>query len=64
MNRLPQTPDGPYNVEATWVTPEPVYCSWFGCGKILSLDEQRCGDKCITCQNIEPIDINNYIKKP
>ena len=30
---------------------EPVYCSVFGCGKLLTLMEKLLGRKCSECQN-------------
>lgn len=41
---------------------EPVYCSSFGCGKILSSTEALFGRKCTGCQNEKKPDVISVIK--
>ena len=43
---------------------EPQRCSQFGCGKKLSLEEQRFGNKCINHQTKKKIDPTQYISHP
>ncbi len=43
---------------------EPRCCSQFGCGKKLSMEEQRFGNYCINHQNKNKLDITNYISHP
>ena len=42
---------------------EPRYCSTFGCGKELSLDESRFGGKCVHCQNKKKLDITIFVSQ-
>ena len=44
------------------ITYQPVYCSSFGCGKILTPTESLCGSKCIKCLNEKKVDIMNVLK--
>lgn len=41
---------------------EPEVCKSFGCGKILSLEESRCGGRCRKHSIVEKMDIVNVIK--
>jgi hypothetical protein len=44
--------------------PSPVYCSHFGCGMILTLEEQLCGNKCLPHSMQKKTDIMLIIKWP
>lgn len=41
---------------------EPEVCKVFGCGKQLSLQESRCGDRCREHSIVDKMDIVNVIK--
>ena len=43
---------------------EPVYCSHFGCGRKLTLQEQLFGDKCIECKPKVKTDPTYFISHP
>jgi len=43
---------------------EPRCCETFGCGKQLSLEESRFGNKCVNCQNKPEIDVAKHLSFP
>ena len=45
-------------------TDEQIYCSHFGCGKILTLQEQLFGNKCIECKSKVKTDPVFFVSHP
>lgn len=41
---------------------EPAICKTFGCGKHLTLEERRCGDRCLDHLGIKKVDVMRVIK--
>ncbi len=42
----------------------PITCAWFGCGKHLSLEEQRFGKYCSHHNIRKPFDVTLFLKYP
>lgn len=58
-----KVPPSIFNFKGT-DTDEPVHCSFFGCGRKLSLIESMAGDRCTSCMGKVKIDPTCFASHP